>query len=353
MRSARRSGSSRASKRTLPDLQTGDGADAAARSGSSRSRAGTPQQTPKRVGRPSALRQSSHLADDDGNSNREHAGAAGDDSDGDDDSGYSGSSRSSSIDSDLGLTAYEVAEKHCVRDDGMQKIATLGAGDSFGELALLNNEPRAATIICATACVFMVIDRTDYVRLLKAEDEKRIREKVDVLSSLPVFSHLSTSYLTDFANNFKDQSVARHSVVVRQGGEGKHVYLVKSGQCRVLRTAECTRQIRYPLNHTFRESRTLLSVTISRGEWIGEHSALHAQAQPVTVIADTDTQLMVIPRATLLTALHPTTIESFREWSAERLARWLERWEKGLVALEDVGFLGFGLRLRLMFWFCN
>jgi CRP-like cAMP-binding protein len=37
--------------------------------------------------------------------------------------------------------------------------AHLGAGDSFGELALINDEPRAATIQCLNECYFATLDK--------------------------------------------------------------------------------------------------------------------------------------------------------------------------------------------------
>ena len=35
-------------------------------------------------------------------------------------------------------------------------------GDAFGELALLQNSTRTATIVCKTACEFLKIDREDF-----------------------------------------------------------------------------------------------------------------------------------------------------------------------------------------------
>ena len=37
--------------------------------------------------------------------------------------------------------------------------AHLSAGDSFGELALINDEPRAATVTCLNECYFATLDK--------------------------------------------------------------------------------------------------------------------------------------------------------------------------------------------------
>ncbi len=42
--------------------------------------------------------------------------------------------------------------------DGLQTVAVLKAGASFGELALISKQPRAATIRALKDCHFMVLE---------------------------------------------------------------------------------------------------------------------------------------------------------------------------------------------------
>jgi CRP-like cAMP-binding protein len=46
-------------------------------------------------------------------------------------------------------------------------IAALGAGEIIGELALLDNTVRAASVVCETACSALVLDRRHFVPLLE------------------------------------------------------------------------------------------------------------------------------------------------------------------------------------------
>ena len=41
----------------------------------------------------------------------------------------------------------------------IKKIKTIGQGCSFGELALMENKPRAATIICEEDCHFAILEK--------------------------------------------------------------------------------------------------------------------------------------------------------------------------------------------------
>lgn len=45
-------------------------------------------------------------------------------------------------------------------------VAKLNDGASFGELALIDNKPRTATIRCLKNCHFIILSRHDYERIL-------------------------------------------------------------------------------------------------------------------------------------------------------------------------------------------
>jgi len=53
------------------------------------------------------------------------------------------------------------------------KIVTIGAGGSFGELALIDDAPRAATIFCLENTHMMTIQKDEYKELLLRIDKKR------------------------------------------------------------------------------------------------------------------------------------------------------------------------------------
>ena len=48
----------------------------------------------------------------------------------------------------------------------LKEIKILNAGLSFGELALIENKPRAATIICKEDCGFAVLDKKNFDLIL-------------------------------------------------------------------------------------------------------------------------------------------------------------------------------------------
>ena len=48
----------------------------------------------------------------------------------------------------------------------LTEVKTLFSGSSFGELALMEKKPRAATIICKEDCCFGVLDKAPFDRIL-------------------------------------------------------------------------------------------------------------------------------------------------------------------------------------------
>ncbi len=67
-------------------------------------------------------------------------------------------------------------------DEGREKILEiLGEGDFFGEMALLDREPRSASVKTTRACVLLALSRGDFLSLLRRNTELSM-ELIRVLS---------------------------------------------------------------------------------------------------------------------------------------------------------------------------
>jgi CRP-like cAMP-binding protein len=58
---------------------------------------------------------------------------------------------------------------------GQQPVALLGPGDFFGEMAILEDQPRFATATARTACVLRAVDREAFASLLREDLETTVR----------------------------------------------------------------------------------------------------------------------------------------------------------------------------------
>ena len=60
---------------------------------------------------------------------------------------------------------------------GLEKVAELGPGVQFGELALGSDRPRSATVMCLEDCYFGTLEKKDFNLILKiSEENARIKE---------------------------------------------------------------------------------------------------------------------------------------------------------------------------------
>ncbi len=56
--------------------------------------------------------------------------------------------------------------KQEIKEINLIEVKTQKSGESFGELSLLENKARSATVICKTDSHFAILDKTNYDRIL-------------------------------------------------------------------------------------------------------------------------------------------------------------------------------------------
>ena len=86
------------------------------------------------------------------------------------------------------IQRYEKLEWFC-------EVKTMAKGESFGELALTKDEPRAAAIQCETKCYFAVIQKANYNKLIKKMHYKNEQQHIEFFCKLPYFMHWTNNQL--------------------------------------------------------------------------------------------------------------------------------------------------------------
>ena len=110
-------------------------------------------------------------------------------------------------------------------DEGKEVIlAALGPGEFFGEMGLMDDEPRAASVVTTEPCEFVVITKDDFNALLKDNFDlamvimrglvKRLREadrKIESLALLDVYGRVAR-VLLEFAEDVNGRKVVKRKL---------------------------------------------------------------------------------------------------------------------------------------------
>ena len=115
----------------------------------------------------------------------------------------------------------------------MKEVGTLKAGQNFGELALVSNSPRAATITCKEFCIFATLDKHNFERILSKETQKALESKALFLQTLPLFSSIPKSTLVKLSYFFTETKFSKNQNVYKAYDDADKVYFVKSGEFKL------------------------------------------------------------------------------------------------------------------------
>ena len=92
------------------------------------------------------------------------------------------------------LTQYQLSTSS-VLTQCTKKVGALPPGSAFGELALINDVTRAASIRADSLCVLWSLDRTTFRSVLASQERASTQEKITFLRKIQIFEHLTEASL--------------------------------------------------------------------------------------------------------------------------------------------------------------
>jgi CRP-like cAMP-binding protein len=121
-------------------------------------------------------------------------------------------------------------------------LRTLGRGESFGELGLMQSAPRAATVRAVEETEVFEVDKGTFDRLLAdmihVPDFAPTLQAVTELRQLPPFAHLEPDELSELLEHGAWVNFAPDEVIIEQGKVGDAFYAVRSGQVEIEKDGE-------------------------------------------------------------------------------------------------------------------
>ena len=155
-----------------------------------------------------------------------------------------------------------LAVSHINSSGESQHLKDILEGEDFGELAMLGDNVRTATVVANEFSVLLELQRPDYDATFRQADEEEIIEKVQNLTVCPLFNNMSLKKMMRIAYSSHIMTFSKDQTILTEGVRSSRIFFVISGLVAV--TTVC-RDSRAP-NQTFlvnlgnRQSGSILGV---------------------------------------------------------------------------------------------
>ena len=117
------------------------------------------------------------------------------------------------------------------------KVNSIGPGGSFGELALMYNAPRAATVVSTEAnSTLWALDRVTFRRILMDSAFQRRRMYESFLEEVPLLSSLTLYERSKIADALDTQKFPAGATIIREGDPGEAFFILESGEAEVFKS---------------------------------------------------------------------------------------------------------------------
>lgn len=151
------------------------------------------------------------------------------------------------------------------------------SGDSFGELALLYNAPRAATIKATTNCTLWAMDRITFRAILLHTTSNKRKLYENFLEDVPLLKSLDKYERSAIADVLETEYFEAGQNIVVEGQAGDKFYLLEEGEAEAKKGGK-------------------VLMKYKRGDYFGELALLNNKPRAATVCAVTKCKCVSIDR---------------------------------------------------------
>ena len=187
-----------------------------------------------------------------------------------------------------------------------KKVAEREKGSLFGELALMYNSPRAATVTATSSSVVWVLDRFTFRRIVTNNNEKKFELYLKFLKKVELLTPLAEYERRKVAEALDEVMYSPGSTIFKQGDDGDAMYIVYGGEVKICKKEEGEDEMKEVMRCV-------------SGEYFGERALLLANKRAASAIAVTNVQLLRLDKFAFTSLLGPLEdimkkkVESYNE----------------------------------------
>lgn len=172
-------------------------------------------------------------------------------------------------------------------DNSPQVVGTYNNSGSFGELALMYNTPRAATIIATSSGSLWALERQTFRRIIVKNNAKKRRVYEAFIESLPLLESLEPSERMRVVDVLSSKTYTDGERIITQGDKADCFYIVESGHVRIT-------IIRQSKTRLDKASEEVEIAVCSRGEYFGELALVTNKPRAASAYAKGNVKCLVM-----------------------------------------------------------
>ena len=177
-------------------------------------------------------------------------------------------------------------------------------GESFGELALLYNAPRAATITAKTPAVCWALDRECFNNIVKDAAMKKREKYENTLKNVEILNSIDPYELGQICDVLKSEVVQAGTVIIKQNEPGDKFYILDEGKAHAEKGNPPEKVMDY-----------------KPCDYFGELALLKDEPRAATVIADEECKLLTLDRMAFKRLLGP--LENILQRNSENYVKYM------------------------------
>jgi len=159
------------------------------------------------------------------------------------------------------------------------KVASISTGGSFGELALMYNAPRAATVISTEPSTLWLLDRVTFRRILMESAFQKRTMYEDFLAEVQVLESLTPYERSKIADALHTQKYPAGHTIIQEGEPGDNFYIIESGHAEVYK-----RGTQHPV------------AKLTKGDYFGELALLNDKPRAASVVSSSEVKLAMLDK---------------------------------------------------------
>ena len=176
-----------------------------------------------------------------------------------------------------------------------QKVVEITTGGSFGELSLLYNCPRAATVTASVDGKLWAIDRNAFKHIIKDASEAAYNSAKEALKDVHILKALKEIQFDAVASAVKTTKFKAGDYIIRKGEQGEIFYMIKEGEVMCVIPPDPSKN-----------RRKSKPIKLIKGQYFGERALQRGEPRAADVVCLSDTcTCMTLDRQAFQTLLGP------------------------------------------------